>query len=224
MPWGLKDVVWAALGGEALFLMAAAASAMGVRLMDGGSSATYLGGALMGLAELAFVVPVWALAMRRQGIGWRELGLRRFRPFTGCLAVALLLYLTFAVNLAWALVLRWLHWPGQPDVRLLFGSGPLGLTIALAGAGVVAPLAEEVFFRGFAFPPLRRRLGLVAGIAADAALFALAHFAPTVFPPVFALGIFFCLLYEYTGSLWPSVILHAAVNALAVLAAYLLPR
>jgi hypothetical protein len=222
--WGLKEVIWLGLASEALFLMVVAAAAALARLGWASSGAIYLRGALMVLGELAFVVPLWGLALRRRGIGWRELGLRPFRPLIGCLGAATLLYLTFSVNLVWALVLRWLHWPGQPDVRLLFGGGPLGLAMALVGAGVVAPLAEELFFRGFAFPPLRQRLGLVAGIAADAGLFALAHFTPTVFPPIFALGVFFCLLYEYTGSLWPGMMLHAAVNALAVLAAYLLPR
>jgi len=222
--WGLKDVAWAGLTGAVLFGAVTISAAMMARLTPDAGGAVYLRGAMVALAELVFLLPVWLFALRKPGVGWRELGLRPFRPLPGCAAALVLLYLTFSVNLAWGLALRWLDWPGQPDVRALFGRGPLSLAVALVGTAAVAPLAEEVFFRGFVFPPLRRRLGLVAGIAVDAALFALLHFTPTVFPPIFALGVFFCLLYEFTGSLWPGMMLHATVNTLAVLAVYLLPR
>lgn len=218
--WGLKELGWAILLGGVFFASFAAAAVLAGGLAHG---AAYLRGALLALAELGLIVPVWLCALRRPGVGWRELGLRPFRPLPGCLGALACLCLTFSVNLVWALAMRGLRWPGQGDVRVLFGGGRPGLALALVATVVVTPLAEEVFFRGFAFPPLRRRLGLAAGIAADALLFALLHFAPTVLPPIFILGILFCLLYEYTGSLWPGILLHATVNALSVLAAYLLP-
>jgi hypothetical protein len=132
-----------------------------------------------------------------------------------------LLYLALSVNLIWGAFLNRVGWAGQPEVLPLFGTGAIGLVLALVGTGLVAPFAEELFFRGFVFPPLRRRFGLWLGVAIDAALFTLPHFTPTVFPPLFVLGALFCLLYEYTGSIWPGIVLHAGVNSFAVLVTYL---
>ncbi len=223
IAWRLRDVAWAGALAVVLFVaIGLLAALVGRALAPLGGSAAYMRGALMALAELAFLVPVWAFAVRRRGASWPDLGLRRFRPLLGCLGAALLLYVSLSLNVIWGLVLRALGWAGQPNVRPLFGPGPLGFAVALFGTALVAPLAEEVFFRGFVYPPLRRRLGLVWGIAVDAVLFSALHFTPTVFPPILALGVFFCLLYEYTGSLWPGMMLHAAINAFAVVAAYLL--
>ncbi len=219
--WSLKDVAWGGRLGAVLFLgvvVAAAGLDRGPELAGTG----HWRGLLVALAEAIFIIPVWAFAVRRPAVRWRDLGLRGFRPLQGCMAAAGFLYFSLSVNLIWGLVLRWLGWAGQPDVRPLFGQGAFGLALALVGTAVVAPLAEELFFRGFAFPPLRRRLGLWAAVAVDAALFTALHFTPTVFPPIFVLGVLFCLIYQYTGSLWPGVILHASVNTLSVLAAYLL--
>lgn len=224
VAWGLRDVAWAGLLSVVLFVcVVAAATWLEHSLQTAGDNPAYLRGTLVTLAEIVFLIPVWAFALRRPGVSWRDLGLRGFRPLTGCLAAIGFLYLSFSVNVLWGLVLRWLGWPGQPDVRLLFGSGPLGLGLAFVSAGIVAPLAEEVFFRGFAFPPLRRRLGLWPAIIVNAALFTALHFTPTVFPPLFLLGVLFCLLYTHTGSLWPGIILHASVNTFSLLVTYLVP-
>lgn len=92
---------------------------------------------------------------------------------------------------------------------------------ALAGAGflvcVVAPIAEELFFRGFLFGGLRKR-GLVVALLVSGVAFGLAHVAsaPIGFiVPLGALGVLLALLYERTGSLYPSIALHALNNSIA---------
>lgn len=94
-------------------------------------------------------------------------------------------------------------------------------TAALIGAMLlvcaVAPLAEELFFRGFLFGALRRRgLPLAAGVTG--LVFGAAHVAsaPIGFiVPLGCLGIILCLLYERTGSLYPSMALHCLNNSIA---------
>lgn len=92
---------------------------------------------------------------------------------------------------------------------------------ALAAAGfltcVVAPIAEELFFRGFLFGALRRH-GLVLAVLVSGIAFGLAHVAssPIAFVvPLAALGVILALLYERTGSLYPSIALHALNNSIA---------
>ena len=221
VAWRLRDVAWAGVLAFVLFGGAAIAAAL-----LGGESASlasrHVRAGIVATSELAFVGAAWAFSVRRPGTRWRDLGLRGFRPLAGCMGALFAFCLAFAVNLAWGLILQLLGWPGQPPLLPLFGQGALGLTLALVGTGVIAPFSEEVFFRGFAFPALRARFGLLAGIAVDAALFSLLHFTPTVLPPIFVMGVLFCLLYQHTRSIWPGALLHAAINIVAVLVAYAL--
>ncbi len=94
--------------------------------------------------------------------------------------------------------------------------------VVLIGFGVLvtlmAPVAEEVFFRGFLFGVLRERIGGVWAAIVAGAVFGLAH---AVGSPLRTLGILvvlgvaFCLLYWKTGSLLPGMALHALHNSIS---------
>jgi uncharacterized protein len=84
---------------------------------------------------------------------------------------------------------------------------------------LIAPICEELFFRGFCFTALRRWLGLGGGAVATGVIFGLVHLgsADAVFlPPLALLGFLLCLLYHRTGSLLPCMALHALNNAIAL--------
>ncbi len=87
-------------------------------------------------------------------------------------------------------------------------------------AAVVAPLAEEIFFRGYLYGVLRRYGGRWSAIGVTALLFAAIHGNATGFVPLALLGVVFALAYELTGSLWTNILMHAVFNGttLAVLA------
>jgi membrane protease YdiL (CAAX protease family) len=104
----------------------------------------------------------------------------------------------------------------QQFLELFTGTG--GLLLALVVIGVIGPLGEEVFFRGFAYRCFRTRWGPVVGGAASAALFSLIHFNPVGLLPIFLVGCVLAYLYERTGTLVAPFALHAANNIVAVLA------
>lgn len=104
-------------------------------------------------------------------------------------------------------------------------------TAALVGAAVfvcvVAPIAEELFFRGFIFGALRRMRLMVAGrdlgtwaaAAITGALFGLVHAGSAssqYLIPLGLLGFVLCLLRWRTGSLYPCMALHSVNNAIAL--------
>ena len=99
--------------------------------------------------------------------------------------------------------------------------GTFGLIVAGLMVIVVAPAAEELFFRGFFYRALRSRFSVLVAALLDGLLFGLIHFDPTVddvlliLPVLATLGFMFCLVYERTGSLFPVIALHAINNALA---------
>ncbi len=89
-------------------------------------------------------------------------------------------------------------------------------------AVVIAPIAEEVVFRGFVFPALRSKLNVAWAAIVTGVLFGLVHVfgSPIGFlVPLAVLGTVLCLLYWKTGSLYPCIALHAANNCLALGAA-----
>lgn len=92
-----------------------------------------------------------------------------------------------------------------------------------------APLAEELLFRGLVFSILRERFGMVTGLVASALLFSLAHLpywwmsgdkAGTALlvelASMFAYGLLFAGLFQWSGSLWSPLVCHWLNNLLMV--------
>ncbi len=86
----------------------------------------------------------------------------------------------------------------------------------IATAVTVAPLYEEVLFRGILFPKLVEKLGLGKGIAACSIIFALLHNHLPSLVPLAVLAAVLCLLYWRTGSLWSCIGLHMLFNAVSI--------
>jgi membrane protease YdiL (CAAX protease family) len=89
---------------------------------------------------------------------------------------------------------------------------------------IVAPIAEEFFFRGLLFRSLRDRYGVVVGAIGSALLFALSHSGAggtaDVLMLQIAIGVFgvaLALIYEWRGSLGANIAAHAAFNLVTVL-------
>lgn len=80
-------------------------------------------------------------------------------------------------------------------------------------AVVMAPIAEEVIFRGYFYGVIRRYGGRIPALLISSLIFAAIHIHLPSVPGLFLLAIILCLLYERTGSLWASIAFHAAFNA-----------
>jgi membrane protease YdiL (CAAX protease family) len=78
---------------------------------------------------------------------------------------------------------------------------------------IMAPLFEEIFFRGFLFNCFRVRFGTAGAIALSAFLFAAVHFDFSVFFGLFAIGVMLSFVYYRTQTLLVPVILHSLWNA-----------
>jgi membrane protease YdiL (CAAX protease family) len=80
---------------------------------------------------------------------------------------------------------------------------------------ILAPLAEEVLFRGYLFGKLRQHAPVWLAILITSVLFGIAHMAWNVGIDVFALSIILCLVRVLTRSLWPAILLHSLKNFVA---------
>jgi membrane protease YdiL (CAAX protease family) len=96
------------------------------------------------------------------------------------------------------------------DLAVLIGFGVLTC--------LIAPIAEEVFFRGFLFSVLASRIGVLWGALVTGGIFGLIHLSGS--PPLgvavlVAFGALLCVVYWKTGSLIPCMALHALNNAVS---------
>jgi membrane protease YdiL (CAAX protease family) len=100
------------------------------------------------------------------------------------------------------------------------------LWLAVIGIAVVAPLVEEIVFRGMVFGWLRGRAPLVWAVVISAALFSLEHIGflqLTLFLPIFSFGVVLAILYHHARSIWPTVLVHGTYNLVGVLVLFSAP-
>lgn len=88
---------------------------------------------------------------------------------------------------------------------------------------VMAPLAEELLFRGYLFGRLRSYISFIPATIITSALFGLVHGQWNVGIDVFILSIALCYLREKTQSLWPAIFLHATKNGIAFMLLFVFP-
>ena len=87
---------------------------------------------------------------------------------------------------------------------------------------LLAPLFEEIIFRGVLLPILSRDFGKIIGIVSSSFIFALAHLSFSELPPLFILGIGLACTRFISGRLISSVVMHSLWNGLTFLNLFLL--
>ena len=148
----------------------------------------------------------WQFGLRPPRMSWRRVS-----------GLILLLLVAFIVLSAiWSVAFH----PEKEKVLERLGSngGTALLLLSAALTCVVAPICEEFLFRGFIFTALRNWRGTWPAAIITGALFGGVHYgsAPTVdLVPLMGLGFGLCLLYRYTGSLYPCFVAHSLNNSIA---------
>ena len=162
---------------------------------------------------LAYLVTLGFMAavVRSRGLPfWSTVRWRWTSSAIGYMALGFLL--SVAVGLATAV----LPIPKQLPIEKYFAD-TLGTWMLSIFGVTVAPLMEELFFRGFLYPALARPLGITASVLITSAAFALIHasqlaaaWAPLLL--LFLVGLVLTMVRMRTGSVVPGFLLHAAYN------------
>jgi membrane protease YdiL (CAAX protease family) len=196
----------------------------------GGSSVNHLppAAAIVGdiVFDLGFVAAAVWLASWRERVPASAFGFRAVRRATAVRAFVLAAVAYYGVSYGYSSLLGL-----SGSDKLPSELGVTHSTVALIAASlfvcVIAPMAEEFFFRGFLFGALRRLpisagerdLGPWVAAVIIGILFGAVHLgsAPAQYlVPLGFLGFVLCLVRWQTGSLYPCMALHAANNALAL--------
>jgi membrane protease YdiL (CAAX protease family) len=169
--------------------------------------------------ELGFVVSAVFFASLIARPRPAQFGLRRTGVFRAAALIAAGFICFLILTAVWASLLH----ASSSEAHLVKSigghSGSVGVLAACLVTCVIAPICEEILFRGFIFRALRNWRG--AGIAAvlTGVLFGAVHVgsAPAVdLVPLGMLGVILCGVYEATGSLYPCIALHALNNSVAL--------
>jgi membrane protease YdiL (CAAX protease family) len=148
----------------------------------------------------------WQLGLRRPGVGW----------WKAARLIVVLLVAFIALSAVWSALFN----PGKEKLLEQLGAEETAALLLLSAllTCVVAPICEEVLFRGFIFTALRNWRGTLPAAAITGVAFGAVHAgtAPALdLVPLAGLGFGLCLLYRYTGSLYPCIIVHSVNNSLA---------
>ena len=162
-----------------------------------------------------------ALYLRRRGITLREaFGFTASAPLTGLigyLAVLPPVVVAMGITQLCYQALR-IELTPQPVADLFLTTESPDILILVAGlAIVVAPVFEEVFFRGFLYPVLKAKWGMPVALATVSLVFAAIHLHLPSTAPLFLLGLALGLVYERSGSLLASITLHSLFNTANIL-------
>ena len=153
-----------------------------------------------------------------RGLSRGEIGLRRPRSWARALGFALVvLIVLLAVEIALEAILHATreqglepkHWDPSKAV-------PFALNAVLVA--VIAPIVEELTFRGVGFS-LLARFGTVVAVAGTSVAFAADHGLVEGFPALFVFGVAVALVRVRTGSIYPGMLMHACFNGLALVEA-----
>ena len=225
IDWTPRDVGIGVLLVIALFIVVPIPIAAPFAIAYGEESKPYYAAALVlgGLSSLGLIgVAAW-LSFRKYGGGLDRLGLVAITGWAPVLWAGGALAVAFAAGAAYAGFVEVFDIDAlrsacddQLPRRVLDDPALL----AVAGVIVVgfAPVCEEIFFRGFAFPGLARSWGVAAGVVASGLLFSLAHVSPNIHKtlvPILAIGVVFAYTYHRSGNILSTMLAHFVFNAIS---------
>jgi len=211
-------VVIGALADRAVAVGAALASAL-----DGAARSPSAG---VGLVTLVLMqLPLWATQVGTvvwagdvRGGGVRhDFGLA-LRPVDVVVGLAAGVAAQVAVSFVYILVEQLVDLGSDQTARQISAKGDGPAVVALLVLfGVVAPVVEELFYRGLLLRSLERSLPRAAALVTSALIFGAVHFELRLLPGLFIAGLVFGWLVQRSGRLGPGIFAHIGFNSVTII-------
>lgn len=159
--------------------------------------------------------------LRRYKVGWSAVGWRRVNLWKALLylVVILLAFLALATAVLWLVSVLVPSFNANQAQNNDFTQGAGSHSaLSLVALVLLPPVLEETVFRGFIFPAIAKRTGLVWGAVWASVLFGVAHWQANISIYTFLLGLLLCFMYVRLKSIFPGMALHMLNNYLAFMA------
>jgi membrane protease YdiL (CAAX protease family) len=156
-----------------------------------------------------------------------ELGLRGLPTWTDILLapVGFIVFMIVAVILVAILqaIFPGVNWNESQDVGFSNLISSSDFILAFISLVVVAPVAEELIFRGWLYGKLRAKIPAIPAMLVVSILFGIVHGQWNVGVTVFVMSIAMCTLREITGTIWGGILIHILKNGIAFYFLYVNP-
>ncbi len=176
-----------------------------------------------GVVYLITLVAVFAVIVLRRRGTWHEIGFRRTSPWWALLVFGMFIVQLLSVALA-NLAIQAITGPfTNPQIAALTderGFSWLNFAVVFTVGAIIAPIVEELTFRGLLYQWLRKHTGVLLPVLLSGALFSVVHFIPQLFLGLFLVGVILALAFEWSQSLWVPIALHMLQNGLSIIAIF----
>jgi len=170
--------------------------------------------------EIIFIAPLYFHVIKKYKLNFAALGFLKIKVWEAVKWIFKAYGIVIIINIFLAIIIRQLGYfpPGfglQDSHMPIFGSSGFDISIAVIVLVFIAPIAEEILFRGFLLPTLLMKFQPVLASLLSAALFALIHMEFESMGMMMILALVLNWLFLRSKSIWPCIIFHMINNALA---------
>lgn len=174
------------------------------------------------LQSLIILIPLVVLVLKKyKKWDWEDFGFGKLKlSYLKDSVLGYMMYLGISFVIMTVMVFGRFKIPGyqiSEPVLPIFGETSLALAIATITIVVLAPLLEEVFFRGFVLQGLVNKYGKYYGAIATALIFSALHLKFESFIPIFIMSLVLSILFIRSKSIWPCIYFHVINNTVALL-------
>ena len=166
-------------------------------------------------------IAVALVAPRMNVVTWLGLAWKKWPLVIAIAPVSVLMMWAIFAGLqavGWMELLEKLGVKQMQDAVMIFQEEKNMVVIVLMAiaATIVAPICEEIVFRGYLYPVAKRFAGPWAAGIATALIFSAVHGSMSALLPLFIFGMVLVFLYEFTGSIWAPMAVHCLFNSATV--------
>ena len=215
VPWSVEDT-WL---GVVLLVLLSVGMLVAVFM---GINAQFMQNIGVLFLEMIYILPIALIFLWRR-IHWKHLGFGKFTLNVMGMGCGLLIG-GYAIIILHNALLYMFGISAQGDqIFEIFNQLESPVWFFVTGA-VIAPLVEEIFFRGFLFQGFRQKYGWMRAVFLSSVIFGAAHLDPVSLIPTFVLGCVLAYVYHRSNSVWPGILFHAAINSFSLCAVYVLSQ
>ncbi|WP_420812635.1 CPBP family intramembrane glutamic endopeptidase [Planococcus versutus] len=171
------------------------------------------------IMAIVFTAALYFIVLKPNRQSWSTVGLKSF-PLSEWKRITVWTVILIIVSIALVVAMSFIGigTENSKTESLQSQMTLLNFAIGFVSAAIISPIYEEIFYRGFLYRFFSSRYGVLSGMIISSLIFTVVHI-PTfnTLPVNFVSGLVFSWVYQKTGSIIPSILIHGIFNGIAVI-------